>query len=55
MGTPANDGRAYKVEKSEAEWQAELSPEQYQVLREAAPAPGRENAAAEPQGVRSLS
>jgi peptide-methionine (R)-S-oxide reductase len=35
MGTPSSDGRTYNVEKTEAEWQAELTPEQYKVLREA--------------------
>jgi peptide-methionine (R)-S-oxide reductase len=34
MGAP--DGKKYTVDKTDAEWQAELDPEAYKVLREAA-------------------
>lgn len=37
-GAPANydDGMKYDIEKSDAEWRRELSPEEYAVLRQAA-------------------
>ncbi|PPK95922.1 peptide-methionine (R)-S-oxide reductase [Kineococcus xinjiangensis] len=33
MSTHETSGRSYPVRKSDAEWRAELSPEEYQVLR----------------------
>ena len=36
MSTPKSTDKTYKVEKSDAEWRAELDPERYKVLREAA-------------------
>jgi len=35
MDMPQNSGAGYSVEKTEAQWKAELGPERYRVLREA--------------------
>ncbi len=35
MSTPKSSGKTYTVAKTEAEWEAELGPERYRVLREA--------------------